>query len=97
MKPFTDSDFVVTFTGEVPDSRIVSGWENVRDYINEQINGSPEIEDDCREDDDDINDPDHWGHLELHQGGGEDTRHLFNQNEWRYCVGLQITRITTDA
>ena len=87
---FVDSDFVVCFTGEGAGSKIVSGWLNALDYIDEQLGNEDEysVRGPCCE----LHDPDEWLHAAELQT--DDTRLFFSKSEFAYCVGLMVTRIT---
>jgi hypothetical protein len=96
LKPFAESDFVVTFFGEAPDSRIVRTWEGVLDYIDQEI-GAKDDGYSVRDPDWELHAPDHWTHLDICIDGGEDTRHTFSQSEFVYCVGISIVRLLSAA
>lgn len=93
MKPFADSDFVVTFYGEAPDSRVIRTWDKVLAYIDYAV-GAEGDGWSCRSEDCSLHDPDNW-HL-LHWSEGKDDRHTFHEAEFTYCVGLSIIRLTED-
>ena len=100
IRPFAECDFVVTFTGECPESKLVHGWEAVLDYINSQINDEtngdrdPDTYYDVRQPECDLHNVDNWGTLGCCYANNDDERHTFESGEFVYCVGLQITRIT---
>ncbi len=91
--PFLDSDFVVTFTGEAADSRVIRGWDRVLSYIDQAV-GADHDGWTCRDPEGapDLHDPDCWTRLDYEAG---DNRHLLSIGEFVYCVGLHITRLTT--
>lgn len=101
IRPFAKSDFVVTFYGECPASKLITGWEEVLDYIDKEINGDLEKDDDRRIDirsnDCKFNDPDSWATLGSCYIGNDDERHTYSEPEFIYCVGLAIVRITEYA
>ncbi len=93
MTPFNESDFVVTFFGECPESRVVRTWDRTLTYIDHETH--PDGEYSVREVGCELHDPDHWTHLD--DTDHDDTRHTFQQNEFFYCVGLSIIRLTDSA
>ena len=95
--PFEESWFVVTFTGECPESKLIKGWENVLDYIDQEMgNKDPDMppEASVRSPCCDLHDADCWGLLNGHYQYATDERHTFSRSEFGYCVGLQIVRVT---
>lgn len=93
MTPFEDSDFVVTFTGESPDSRVIRTWDRVLAYIDYAVDGKNDgwtcrSVDDCPE----LHDHDEWTRVSHSEDG--DLRHCFDKQEFVYCVGLHIVRLT---
>lgn len=91
MKSFEDSDFVVTFTGECPCSRLIRTWDRVQAYIDYELFQNDPI---CsvRKPDCELHDADNWSRVAYSEDG--DHRHEFISGEFSYCVGLQVTRLT---
>jgi hypothetical protein len=95
--PFNESWFVVTFYGECPQSTLIRGWENVLDHIDKEMgNKEPGMPPEasvcspCCE----LHDVDNWNTLGSCYMNNDDERHTFTKNEFGYCVGLSIVRLT---
>jgi hypothetical protein len=93
VKTFEDSDFVVTFTGEAPSSRLIRTFDRVLAYLDyECTNRSPE--ESWRNPDSGIHDRDAWTDLAgIYVDDGGDDRHQF-----RADIGeidhVTVTRLT---
>lgn len=90
IKPFRDSIFVVTFSGECPESRIIRGWENVLKHIDRETGGDGDTNLPFYEQ---FDDEDNWGTLGHAYPNADDERHTYS-SEIDEGVRLQITRIT---
>lgn len=95
--PFNESWFVVTFTGECPESKLIKGWANTLDHIDKEMgNKEPDMPPECSVHDPccELHDADNWGLLGSCYMGNDDERHTFHKGEFGYCVGLGIVRLT---
>lgn len=93
IKPFAESDFLVTFRGESPESRLIRTWDKVLGYLDyAATNGSEE--ESFRAHDNDIHNMDSWSMLGHVYPDNDDERHEY-QCEIGEGVYLTVTRITT--
>lgn len=80
MQNFDDSDFLVVFTGEGQDSRLIRTWDRVLAYLDYQATNR-EPEESYRREDAPINDNDNWIHLETGCFGDvDDTRYIYRED-----------------
>lgn len=96
MKPFAESDFLVTFTGEAPSARLIRGWDRVISYLDYSATNREPDESYADPNNTGLHDPDNWTHLSC--GAGEDhgdSRFEF-QEDIGECCHVTITRITED-
>lgn len=96
MKPFAESDFVVVFTGEAPDSRVIRGFDRVLSYLDYMATNRSPAESYRNENNTGIHSPDSWTHLSC---GTEcahgDTRFEFQEGIGE-CCHVTVTRLTND-
>jgi hypothetical protein len=90
---FADADFVVTFTGECPESVVVQGWESVLNYIDGQL-GNEADGWSIRNEDIGLQDEDNWTTADF--AGDTDKRHIWHK-EVGECVYLGIVRLSGRA
>lgn len=90
---FCDSDFLVVWTGEYQDARVIRGWDSVLAYLDESVNAKEDGWS-CREPDGcGLHEHDNW----LLLGScaeDDDRRFVYENSEFVYCSGLRIVRLT---
>lgn len=92
MKNFKDADFLVTFTGESPNSEVVHGWDAVLAHLDLQATNQSEAESYRNKDNTGIHEADNW--LLLNRGHSPDGDDRFEFSEGiGECDHVTVTRI----